>query len=251
MARTGHRRRLVTVDGGEGGTGAAPLGLQRPRRPALQVGFPPCVPGLREQGLHHDVAFIGSGKLGIPRTRCLAQAMGCDMVNVARTAMFSIGLHPGPALPTPARCRPAVATQSAWLQHGLDPALESVRCANYLATLRFELLLPGPRLWPRPPRPGACRRYRASRRRPQDRASRRVFRIQAGLGRARPGRHRSDHQTHGGQSPATRLNGARLIQIAAGRRMWLAARDSIMRLRTMLFDEDWDEGLDGCVRTNC
>lgn len=33
-----------------------------------------------------------------------------------------------------------MATQSPWLQHGLDPALKSVRCANYLATLRFELL---------------------------------------------------------------------------------------------------------------
>jgi hypothetical protein len=33
-----------------------------------------------------------------------------------------------------------VATQSPRLQRGLDPALKSIRCANYLATLRFELL---------------------------------------------------------------------------------------------------------------
>ena len=33
-----------------------------------------------------------------------------------------------------------MATQSRWRQHGLDPALKSVRCANYLAALRFELL---------------------------------------------------------------------------------------------------------------
>ena len=32
-----------------------------------------------------------------------------------------------------------VATQSPWLQRGLDPADKSVRVANYLATLRFEL----------------------------------------------------------------------------------------------------------------
>ena len=32
-----------------------------------------------------------------------------------------------------------MATQSRWLQHGLDPELKSVRCANYLVTLRSEL----------------------------------------------------------------------------------------------------------------
>jgi len=37
------------------------------------------------------VVFIGSGKLGMPENALLAMAMGCDMVNVARTAMFSIG----------------------------------------------------------------------------------------------------------------------------------------------------------------
>jgi len=65
--------------------------------------------------------------------------MGCDMINVARTAMFSIGCIQAQRCHT-GRCPSGVATQSPWLQHGLDPALKSVRCANYLATLRFELL---------------------------------------------------------------------------------------------------------------
>jgi hypothetical protein len=33
-----------------------------------------------------------------------------------------------------------VATQNAWLAHGLDPALKSVRAANYISTLRRDLL---------------------------------------------------------------------------------------------------------------
>ncbi len=61
------------------------------------------------------------------------------MINVARTAMFSIGCIQAQRCHT-GRCPSGVATQSPWLQHGLDPALKSVRCANYLATLRFELL---------------------------------------------------------------------------------------------------------------
>jgi len=33
-----------------------------------------------------------------------------------------------------------VTTQNPWLAHGLDPALKSVRCANYIRTLRRDLL---------------------------------------------------------------------------------------------------------------
>jgi hypothetical protein len=33
-----------------------------------------------------------------------------------------------------------VATQNAWLTHGLDPQLKSVRAANYIRTLRRDLL---------------------------------------------------------------------------------------------------------------
>ncbi len=33
-----------------------------------------------------------------------------------------------------------MATQNPWLAHGLDPALKSVRCANYIRTLRRDLL---------------------------------------------------------------------------------------------------------------
>jgi hypothetical protein len=57
----------------------------------------------------------------------------------ARPAMFAIGCIHAQRCHT-GRCPSGVATRSPWLQHGLDPALKSVRCANYLAALRFELL---------------------------------------------------------------------------------------------------------------
>ena len=53
--------------------------------------------------------------------------------------MFAIGCIQAQRCHT-GHCPTGVATQSAWLQHGLDPASKSVRCANYLATLRFELV---------------------------------------------------------------------------------------------------------------
>ena len=38
------------------------------------------------------------------------------------------------------RCPSGVATQSAWLQRGLDPTLKSVRLANYVSVLRREIV---------------------------------------------------------------------------------------------------------------
>ena len=129
----------MTVDGGEGGTGAAPLVFSDHVALPFKWAHPRVYRAFAEHGLHHDVVFIGSGKLGIPENALLALATGCDMINVGRTAMFSIGCIQAQRCHT-GRCPSGVATQSPWLQHGLDPDLKSVRCANYLATLRFELL---------------------------------------------------------------------------------------------------------------
>jgi hypothetical protein len=66
-------------------------------------------------------------------------ALGCDMVSVAREAMLSIGCIQAQKCHTDT-CPTGVATQNAWLSHGLDPELKSVRCANYIKTLRRDLL---------------------------------------------------------------------------------------------------------------
>ena len=139
MVRTGRGVDFVTVDGGEGGTGAAPLVFSDHVALPFKWAFPRVYRAFAEQGLHHEVVFIGGGKLGIVENALLAMAMGCDMLNVARTAMFSIGCIQAQRCHT-GRCPTGVATQSPWLEHGLDPELKSVRCANYLATVRFELL---------------------------------------------------------------------------------------------------------------
>ena len=61
------------------------------------------------------------------------------MVNVAREAMLAIGCIQAQKCHTDT-CPTGVATQNAWLAHGLDPALKSVRAANYVRTLRRDLL---------------------------------------------------------------------------------------------------------------
>ena len=130
---------FVTVDGGEGGTGAAPLiftdwvALRYQRR--VRTGLR----GLRAGRPHRDVTFIGGGKLGLPDNAIVAFALGGDMVNVAREAMLAIGCIQAQRCHTDP-CPTGVATQNAWLVRGLDPALKSVRLATYLQTLRRDLL---------------------------------------------------------------------------------------------------------------
>jgi hypothetical protein len=60
------------------------------------------------------------------------------MVNVAREAMLAIGCIQAQKCHTDT-CPTGVATQNPWLAHGLDPALKSVRAANYVDTLRRDL----------------------------------------------------------------------------------------------------------------
>jgi hypothetical protein len=61
------------------------------------------------------------------------------MVNVGREAMLAIGCIQALKCHTDT-CPTGVATQNPWLTHGLDPALKSVRAANYLKTLRRDLV---------------------------------------------------------------------------------------------------------------
>ena len=139
MAATGTGPDFVTIDGGEGGTGAAPLGFSDHVSLPFRWGFTRVYRTFAERGVADRTVFVGSGRLGLPETALAAMALGCDLVNVGRTAMFSIGCIQAQRCHTD-RCPTGVATQNPRLTRGLDPDLKSVRCANYLASLRFELL---------------------------------------------------------------------------------------------------------------
>jgi glutamate synthase domain-containing protein 2 len=139
MARTDRGVDFVTVDGGEGGTGAAPLIFTDTVSLPFQVGFARIYRMFAERDLHEQVTFIGGGKLGLPDNAIVAFALGCDMVNVAREAMLSIGCIQAQQCHTDT-CPTGVATQNAWLTRGLDPTLKSVRAANYIETLRRDLM---------------------------------------------------------------------------------------------------------------
>ncbi|MEU4781567.1 FMN-binding glutamate synthase family protein [Micromonospora sp. NPDC023633] len=139
MRDTGRGVDFVSVDGGEGGTGAAPLIFTDSVSLPFQQGFARVYKVFAERDLHEQVVFVGAGKLGLPDNAVVAFALGCDMVNVGREAMLAIGCIQAQKCHTDT-CPTGVATQNPWLARGVDPGSKSVRAANYIRTLRRDLV---------------------------------------------------------------------------------------------------------------
>ncbi|SNS19845.1 Glutamate synthase domain-containing protein 2 [Geodermatophilus pulveris] len=139
MATTGRGVDFVTVDGGEGGTGAAPLIFTDSVSLPFQLGFARVYAAFARAGLAEQVTFVGAGKLGLPDNAIVAFALGCDLINVGREAMLAIGCIQAQKCHTDT-CPTGVATQDPWLAHGLDPRRKAVRAANYVRTLRRDLV---------------------------------------------------------------------------------------------------------------
>lgn len=130
---------FITIDGGEGGTGAAPRVFSDSVALPFRIGFTQVYRIFAEAGQTDRITFIGSGRTGLPDTAMYAFALGADLVNVAREPMMAIGCIQAQKCHTD-HCPTGVATQNKWLTGGLDPTLKSVRLANYIRTFRHELL---------------------------------------------------------------------------------------------------------------
>ncbi len=139
MVSTGRGPDFIQVDGGEGGTGAAPLVFADHVSLPWRHAFPRIYSIFAERELHRDIVFIGSGRLGFPSTAFVAFGLGVDMISVAREVMLAIGCiqaqrcHNG-------HCPTGVATHNKWLVRGLDPTNKAHRMANYLITFRKEIM---------------------------------------------------------------------------------------------------------------
>ena len=139
MLSTGKGPDFITVDGGEGGTGAAPPSFADHVSLPWVFGFSDLYRLFQNKGLSEQIVFIGSGKLGFPAKAAMAFSMGVDVINVAREAMMSIGCIQAQICHTN-RCPAGVATQSKWLQNGINVPLKSDRLAQYFKTFRKEFI---------------------------------------------------------------------------------------------------------------
>ncbi len=130
---------FITVDGGEGGTGAAPFVFADHVALPFRQAFTQVYSVFAKKGLHEKIVFIGSGRLGFPEQVIMSMMLGCDMISVAREAMLAIGCIQAQRCHT-GGCPTGIATQNKWLMRGLNPKLKAVRMGNYLVTLRKEVL---------------------------------------------------------------------------------------------------------------
>jgi glutamate synthase domain-containing protein 2 len=130
---------FITIDGGEGGTGAAPPSFADHMALPFYNAFGLIYQIFKAHELTDKIVFVASGKLGLPANAARAFAMGADIINVAREAMMSIGCIQAQLCHTN-RCPSGVATQSPWLQAGINVELKSDRFAHYVKHFRKELL---------------------------------------------------------------------------------------------------------------
>lgn len=129
---------FITIDGGEGGTGAAPMPLidlvGMPLREALIR-----MVDLRDKhGLHDRIRIIASGKLVNPSDVAFAICAGADFVVTARGFMFSLGCIQ--ALKCNRNtCPTGITTHDPALQQGLVVDAKDDRVAGYAKAIVKEV----------------------------------------------------------------------------------------------------------------
>ena len=125
---------FITVDGGDGGTGASPMPLMDnvglPLREALVI----AVDALRRNGLRERIRVIASGKLVTPSGVALALATGADFVVSARGFMFALGCIQAMKC-NKNTCPTGITTHNPRLQQGLDPTDKAERVAHYVRAI--------------------------------------------------------------------------------------------------------------------
>ncbi|WP_404305125.1 FMN-binding glutamate synthase family protein [Neorhodopirellula lusitana] len=139
MRQRGEGADFITIDGGEGGTGAAPLAFADHVSLPFKIGFARVYQIFQDEGISRDVVWIGSGKLGFPDRAVVAFAMGCDVIQIARESMMAIGCIQALKCHT-GHCPAGIATQNRWLQAGLNVDDKSKRMARFIQSFRKELL---------------------------------------------------------------------------------------------------------------
>ena len=129
---------FITVDSGDGGTGAAPMSLIDNVGLPIRESLPLVVDKLCYYGLKDRVKVIASGKLINPSDAAVALCMGADFINTARGFMFSLGCIQAMQC-NKNTCPTGVTTHNKRLQRGLVPENKAKRVAQYSKTMRKEI----------------------------------------------------------------------------------------------------------------
>lgn len=128
---------FITIDGGDGGTGAAPVAFADNVSLPFDVAFSTVYKIMQNAKLEKRIVFIGSAKLGLPSDAIKAFALGVDMINMAREILFANGCIQAQKCHT-GNCPTLIATNKN--QHLYNVEDKKMRVANFISTLRKDIL---------------------------------------------------------------------------------------------------------------
>jgi glutamate synthase domain-containing protein 2 len=130
MIETGRRPDFITVDGGEGGTGAAPTEFTNSVGTPLRDGLWFVNSALIGAGVRDQIRIIASAKIFSAFHIARVMALGADSVNSARGMMFALGCIQSRSCNTD-RCPTGITTQNPSRVKALVVEDKATRVANY------------------------------------------------------------------------------------------------------------------------
>ena len=139
MLVTGIQPDFITVDGSEGGTGAAPIELTNSVGTPMRDGLSFVHSALLGIGIREHIRVIAAGKIISAFHMLRTLALGADMVNAARAMMFALGCIQSRRCNANV-CPTGVATQDPSRYRQLDVDDKARRVAQYHATTIHAML---------------------------------------------------------------------------------------------------------------
>jgi glutamate synthase domain-containing protein 2 len=139
-AQTGRGPDYISVDGSEGGTGAAPPSLSDHMGLPMWDAVVAVDDAYRRHGVRDRITVVAAGRIANGADAAAALALGADLVNVGRAFLFSLGCIQALRCHTN-ECPTGVATQSKWRQRGLVLEEKRTRVANYAHALQEDLMV--------------------------------------------------------------------------------------------------------------
>jgi len=129
---------FLVIDGGEGGSGAAPQALADHMGLPIAEALPRVVDALIESGLRERMRVVAAGKLVTPAKAAWALCAGADFINTARGFMFALGCIQALRCHSNT-CPTGVTTHNKRLQRGLVVEEKHARVAHFALNMNKEI----------------------------------------------------------------------------------------------------------------
>jgi len=131
---------FITIDSGDGGTGAAPQALMDNVGLPIRESLPVVIDYLYKYGLKKRIHTIASGKLVNPEYVAAAFCSGADFVASARGFMFALGCIQALQC-NKNTCPTGITTHDPKLQRGLDPGDKAERVYRYQRSVEHDIAM--------------------------------------------------------------------------------------------------------------